>query len=157
MNENLNYKLLKLTSGETIVCSTEDPCTDLTKNKTITITNPVALNHVRIPRGSVLVESYIMLPWMSFTEDNTFEVSTSQIIVAATIKEELRKNYIEYIIGRSKEDSEQEEDIEFEEISEGESIHEFLETLEKEMGNYENEEDSREDSGRFKRGNRILH
>ena len=157
MDKNFNYKLLKLTSGETIVCSTEDTCNDLSKKKTITITNPVALNHVRIPRGSVLVESYIMLPWMSFTENNIFEVSTSQIIVAATIKEELRKNYIEYIISRNKEDSDQEDDLEFEEIPEGETIHELLETLEKEMGNYENEEDSGEDSRRPKRGNRILH
>lgn len=157
MDENINYKLMKLTSGETIVCSTEDSCEDLTEKKTITIVNPVALNHVRIPRGTVLVESYIMLPWMSFTENNTFNVSTSQIIVAATIKEELRKNYIDYIISRSN-DSSEEDDEEFLEVSGEESLDEFLEQLEKEIGNHENEDqDSREESGRHIRGNRILH
>jgi hypothetical protein len=159
MNENTNYKLIKLTSGETIVCTTEDSCEDLAEKKTITIVNPVALNHVRIPRGTILVESYIMLPWMSFTENNTFNVSTSQIIVAATIKEELRKNYIDYIISRNDDSSDDDsDDTEFHELSGEESLDEFLAHLEQEMGNHENEDqDTREEFGRSTRGNRILH
>lgn len=160
MTEITNFKLLKLTSGETIVCSTEDSCDNLTEKKTITITNPVALNHVRIPRGTVLIESYIMLPWMSFTENNTFDISTSQIIVAATIKEELRKNYIEFIISRNNDlsDDAENDDSEFLQVSDAESLNEFLDNFEQETENYENEDQPpREESGRPIRGNRILH
>ena len=74
MDTNINYKIIKLTTGETIVCSTEDSCEDLLEKKTIIIINPVILNHVRIPRGSSLIESYIMFPWMSFTENNIFTI-----------------------------------------------------------------------------------
>ena len=148
MDTNINYKIIKLTTGETIVCSTEDSCEDLLEKKTIIIINPVILNHVRIPRGSSLIESYIMFPWMSFTENNIFTISTSQIIVAATIKEELRKNYIDYIISRNGDSLEED----------AESLDEFLEKLEQEIGNYENEDqDPREESGGHTRGNRILH
>ena len=57
--------LLKLTSGETIVGHV-DSHSNIYDKQFVTVKNPVILNHMRIPRGNFLVESYILLPWCSF-------------------------------------------------------------------------------------------
>ena len=92
-----NYKILKLITGDQIVCTTENPIIDLSKDQAIVITNPVILNVVRSQRGSALIENYVMLPWISFAEDEVFQISTRQIITTTNIKEQLKKNYIEFI------------------------------------------------------------
>jgi hypothetical protein len=92
-----NYKILTLITGDQIVCTTEHPIIDLSKDQAIIITNPVILNVVRSQRGSALIENYVMLPWISFAEDEVFQISTRQIITTTNIKDQLKKNYIEFI------------------------------------------------------------
>lgn len=92
-----NYKILKLITGDQIVCTTEKSVIDLAKDQAIVITNPVILDVVRSQRGSALIENYVMLPWISFSEDEVFEISTRQIITITNIKETLKKNYVDFI------------------------------------------------------------
>jgi len=92
-----NYKILKLITGDQIVCTTENSIIDLAKDQAIVITNPVILDVVRSQRGSALIENYVMLPWISFSEDEVFEISTRQIITITNIKETLKKNYVDFI------------------------------------------------------------
>ena len=54
MSEELQYKFLKLSSGDGIICKTTDDCSNLFDRKTISITDPIVLNPVRVPRGDVL-------------------------------------------------------------------------------------------------------
>jgi len=126
-----NVKILKLTSGEDIVCKTFDECKDL-KGRNISITDPVVLNQIRMPRGDMIVESYILSPWVSLANTAIFEISTDHIIVAADTKETLKDNYIKFIDSRSDpEISEVEEkDLEKEQIQE--IVDKFINTLEEE-------------------------
>ena len=106
---NPNVKILKLTSGEDIVCKTFDECKDL-KDRNILILDPVILNQIRVPRGDMIVESYILSPWSALSAANVFEISTSHIIVATDIKETLKDNYITFVDAKHEvEDSEDED------------------------------------------------
>lgn len=155
MSEELHYKFLKLTTGEGIICTTDDPCDDWYNRQTISILNPVTINSIKIPRGDMIVESYLMYPWLSFTEDSVMEIPTSRIVVALNVKQGLIKNYLEYIMNRS-EDSSEEYSTEFSD-EEQELIDEIMNNLEESVDQYE-ESDQEESIGRGnRRSNRILH
>ena len=126
-----NVKILKLTSGEDIICKTIDECKDL-KGRNISITDPVVLNQIRMPRGDMIVESYILSPWVALGTTESFEISTDHIIVAVDTKETLKDNYIKFIDSRAiPEISEVEEkDLDTEQIQE--IVDKFINTLEEE-------------------------
>lgn len=127
-----NVKILKLTSGEDIVCKTYDECIDL-KGRNISITDPVVLHQIRMPKGDMIVESYILSPWVALADTEIFEISTDHIIVAVDTKETLKDNYIKFIDSRSvPEISEVEEkDLNTEQIQE--IVDRFINTLEEEQ------------------------
>ena len=142
-----NVKILKLTSGEDIICKTFDECKDL-KGRNISIIDPVVLNQIRMPRGDMIVESYILSPWVALGNTESFEISTDHIIVAVDTKETLKDNYIKFIDSRTDpEISEVEEkDLDTEQIQE--IVDKFINTL---------EEDHNENKEPPKRRGRTLH
>lgn len=144
---NPNVKLLKLTSGEDIVCKTFDECKDL-KGRNISITDPVVLNQIRMPRGDMIVESYILSPWVALANTEIFEISTDHIIVAADTKETLKDNYIKFIDSRSEPIVSESETKEMETKQIQEIVDRFINTLEEEQN------DSNETP---KRSRRIIH
>lgn len=151
---NLYYKLIKVTSGETIVCSTDDDCSNLTEKNSICIVDPVLVNHVRIPKGEYLVESYVLLPWLSFSAHAIYDLPTSQIIIATDVKESVKNNYIEFVVNKNMEDMG--DDSAFKATTDEDTIDEILTNLEESMENEEEESESREsNSGR--NSNRVLH
>ena len=123
MEDNLYFKYIKLSSGDCIVCTTTDNCENIYKQKTISIYDPVVLNPMRVPRGDVLVESYIMYPWFSFSEEVEYKIPTSQVVLIVNIKETLKKNYLRYLSQQA--DSDELEEDEYTEDEEG-MIEEFL-------------------------------
>jgi hypothetical protein len=155
MSDTVLYKYFKLVSGESIICKTEDDCKNIYKQKTVSVTDPVILNPVRIPRGEILIESYIMYPWFSFSPDDVYEIPTQQIVLASNIKESLKKNYIEYLEHQAKRDSEEASDDQFEDNDDDE----FDEELEDEMIQQILEGDDYEENGRIATGSskRTLH
>ena len=126
-----NVKILKLTSGEDIVCKTFDECKDL-KGRNISITDPVVLNQIRVPRGDMIVESYILSPWVSLANTAIFEISTDHIIVAADTKETLKDNYIKFIDSREASEISEAEAKELDTDQIQEIVDKFINTLEEE-------------------------
>ena len=124
MMNDLYYKYIKLTSGDGIICTTLDNYENLYDLKTIKVSSPVVLNPVRIPRGDVLVESYIMYPWFSFSEETEYTIPTTQILFAVNIKETLKKNYLTYLSNR--EDEGEDELIDDDEIDPGFSVIDYV-------------------------------
>jgi len=124
-------KILKLTSGEDIVCKTFDECKDL-KGRNISITDPVVLNQIRMPRGDMIVESYILSPWVSLANTAIFEISTDHIIVAADTKETLKDNYIKFIDSREASEISEAEAKELDTEQIQEIVDKFINTLEEE-------------------------
>jgi len=66
--EQSNVVLIKLITGENVVCETNEDCDSYIEKKFIDIYNPVLVNVLRMPRGTNLVESYIMMPWVGFAK-----------------------------------------------------------------------------------------
>lgn len=96
---NQSYKLLKLNTGDDIVCKTEENLS-LKDKESIFVQDPMVLNQIRVPYGSGVMESYTLSPWMAMTEDTFYEIPVRYIIVAADIKENLKDNYIKYVQNR---------------------------------------------------------
>jgi hypothetical protein len=158
MSDTVLYKYFKLVSGEGIICKTEDDCKNIYKQKTVSVTDPVILNPVRIPRGEILIESYIMYPWFSFSPDNVYEIPTQQIVLASNIKESLKKNYVEYLTQQAKRDREEmSEEESFEMDDDDEDL--IDDELEDEMIQQILEGDDYEENGRIATGSskRTLH
>jgi hypothetical protein len=157
--EKVNYKFLRLTSGDSIICKTTDDCKQLTGKRIISVSDPVILNMLRLPRDGVLIESYVLFPLFSFSEENVYEIPVHQIVVATNIKESLKNNYLEYIMYRDNKDELYAESDDAEETDE-EIIEELFEKFEQSLGdvNDENNDDAGERDIRIDRGNRrILH
>ena len=96
-NKALNYKFLKLSNGENILCMTDDNCENLAKKKHIHILEPVLVTPFRFPRGLKIMETFIMQPWVPFSDDKVFEISTSAIIMATDVHDEFKQQYEKYI------------------------------------------------------------
>lgn len=144
MRKDIHFKYIKLSSGDSIVCTTKDNCKNIYRKKTITVNDPVILNPVRMPRGDVLVESYIMYPWFSFSDETEYKIPTNQVVLIVGIKEHLKNNYLRYLsLQRQDEenDEEIEDDFNIEEIILGDEN--------------ENQETEGDDGSRYRR--RIVH
>jgi len=96
---NQSYKLLKLNTGDDIVCKTEENLS-LKDKESIFVQDPMVLDQIRVPYGSGIMESYTLSPWMAMTKDDFYEIPVRYIIVAADIKENLKDNYIKYVQNR---------------------------------------------------------
>ena len=96
---NQAYKLLKLNTGDDIVCKTEENLS-LRDKDTIFIQDPMVLNQIRTPFGTGVVESYTLSPWLALAEDEFYEIPVNYIILAANVKDTLKDNYIKYVQDR---------------------------------------------------------
>ncbi len=112
MNTEFHYKLLKLVNGENIVCSTDDDCSNLRSKASVFVCDPVLVTPVRVPRGLRIVESYVMTPWISITDEKIFEIATDQILVATDVKEHFKENYISYIDDTNQQQTEEKTKLE---------------------------------------------
>jgi len=95
----LGFKVLKLNSGEDIVCKT-DEAINLKDNFSIFIKDPLVLNQIRSNYGSAIVESYTLSPWFALAEEEFYEIPVRNIVTYASAKEELKENYIKYLDAR---------------------------------------------------------
>jgi len=96
---NQAYKLLKLNTGDDIVCKTEENLS-LKDKDSIFVQDPMILNQIRVPYGSGIMESYTLSPWLALSDDEFYEIPVHYIILAANVKETLKDNYIKYVQDR---------------------------------------------------------
>ena len=146
--------LLKLTSGETIICDIDNNDVNIYDKRFINVKNPAILNHVRLPRGDYLVESYILFPWCSFSSEDNFNIPTSHIIVATNVKDELKNNYKDFIMRKSDKRSNDETELDFEDE---ETLDDFLNVLEERLETDGTEEEDKTAGRGSTKSTRILH
>ena len=95
----LGFKVLKLISGEDIVCKT-DEVINLKENFSIFIKDPLVLNQIRTKLHNAVMESYTLAPWFALAEEEFYEIPIRNIISYANVNDELKENYIKYLIAR---------------------------------------------------------
>lgn len=93
----MHCKFLKLTNGEDIIVQTDDTCESLNKKEFISVIDPVLIASMRIPRGPMVIETYIMQPWIKMAKADVVQIPTKNIIVAVDVHEMAEKQYLQYV------------------------------------------------------------
>lgn len=90
-------KYLKLTNGDNIMVTTEDSCNDLKTKDHINVMDPVLIDSVRFPRGRMIVETYIMQPWLKMSKAGVVKIPVHSIVVATDVQESAAEQYKRYL------------------------------------------------------------
>ena len=148
----MHCKFIKLTNGEDIIVQTDDTCESLNNKEFISVIDPVLIASMRIPRGPMVIETYIMQPWIKMAKADVVQIPTKNIVVAVDVHEMAEKQYLQYVEesnNRNVINSTAEEETE-EELTEEEAFDEFMQMI--------REDSDEEDDGnpRTKTG-RTLH
>lgn len=154
----MHCKFIKLTNGDDIIVQTDDNCETFHNKEFISVVEPIQVASLRIPRGPLMLETYIMRPWLKLAIADVVQIPTKNIVVAVDVQEVAKEQYYQYIKEYTKDvdtlsnvlHNEEEGDDEFEEDDEEQSFENFIQSL--------GEESEEEDDGypRTKSG-RTLH
>lgn len=90
-------KLFKLTTGESIIATTETNCEDLTAIDSVTVMDPVLVTSMRFPKDGLIYETFVMQPWIALVVDSTVDIATRHILVTSPVKENVEEQYLRYL------------------------------------------------------------
>lgn len=136
----INYRFFKLTNGDGIICGTDDDCKNLYDKKSIFVIDPVIVQHVRIPRGNFVIDSFMLAPWVNVTKDSVVEIRSESIIAVTEVKDSVLKNYLEFV-----DNTRQEVTAELNDINNDTVETKLADALESILSNMESNEDENED------------
>jgi hypothetical protein len=91
-------KFLKLTSGENLIVTTADECTELLDKKYIEVTEPVEIHSMKMPYAGGVVESYIMQPWLKMSAKEVLKIPAQSILIATNLMERAEVQYKQFIL-----------------------------------------------------------
>lgn len=89
-------KLFQLTTGEMIVGMVEEEVTDYTQY-TITISQPIKIETIRMSAQGTFFDSYIMKPLIPMSNQDYVEIMTDCIVFDVVVKPHYEKQYKLYI------------------------------------------------------------
>ena len=162
MTETKYYKIIKLSSGETIVCGTNENFKHISRKKTITVFNPVVLNVIRVPRPGGIIESFMLTPWFNVSDTEEFQIVSAHIISSGDASDTMLEIYSNFLAQRElekEEDSEIKTAEDFEEENNDE-FDQFMQAIVEKIGEQSEEETEGRDElsfGRARRNTRTLH
>lgn len=94
-------KLIKIITGENVICFTDNIDDDLNQNSYITVKEPVIINSVVIPRGNMVVETHVMSKWIKMAKNSEVKIPSRNIItmveVTDSVEEQFRLFLDEYL------------------------------------------------------------
>lgn len=113
-NEGTYYKIVKLKTGETILCTMNHDVRSLAAETHLQLNIPVqVIPHQETRRGGqVIGESFILRPWIGLSDSEEFTISTDIVLTIGSLKKEVRQqyvNYVEHTIETQKRQEEQQE------------------------------------------------
>jgi hypothetical protein len=97
MNITNNYKLLKLVTGEDIICTTDKDFEIIKTSNSIQIIDPVIVKSIRYSRGNSIVESYVLQPWLRFAMESVYTIFTNSIVSVVDLDKKIIDLYTEFI------------------------------------------------------------
>ena len=86
-------KLIKIITGENIICFTDNEENDLILKPSINIKEPVIINSVVIPRGNMAVETHIMSKWIKMTKSDEVKIPSKNIITMVDVTDSVEEQY----------------------------------------------------------------
>jgi len=97
MNETKYFKLLKLVTGEDIICTTNENLENIIPNSVITIMNPALVHLVRYPRGAKVFENYVIQPWVRYAVQEKYTIMTNNIVAVTDLNDPTMKCYVNFL------------------------------------------------------------
>ncbi len=91
-------KYLKLTNGDNIMVMTEDRCDNLVDKKYLDVKDPVLINSIRFPRGHLIVETFVLQPWLRMAKTDMVKIPVHTIVVAADVQDPAAEQYKKYLL-----------------------------------------------------------
>lgn len=93
----MQYKFLKLTNGEDIIAMVSDEFMAATTASHVQIQDPVLISSARFPRGEMIVETYLMQPWIKLSRSNVVVIPSVSIIAAVDITDSAIEQYNDFL------------------------------------------------------------
>lgn len=94
----MEYKFLKLINGEDLIVTTDDACSTFKDKEFISVIDPVLITSMRFPRGPMIVESFVMQPWIKMAKKDVVNIPTKFILVATDVQEMALQQYQDYVV-----------------------------------------------------------
>lgn len=91
------YKFLKLVNGDNLIVTTDDQCSTLKDKEYLSVVDPVLISSMRFPRGTMVVETYVMQPWIKMAKSDVFQIPINNIVIATDVHEMAEEQYKKYI------------------------------------------------------------
>jgi hypothetical protein len=102
---SLVKKFIKLHNGDVLICCM-DKIDNLFDTKSITIIDPVFILSIRIPRMGMIIESYVLKPWIPFSKDNIVDLITSSILAVSDPEDKIIEQYEKFLDDEKKRSNE---------------------------------------------------
>ena len=98
------YKVVRLKTGEAILCSMNDDINSLAAVSHLTLINPVlATATSQLTKDhSVFGESFMLRPWIGLSDSKEFVIGTDIVLTIGNLYELVREQYDVYLVEREK-------------------------------------------------------
>lgn len=90
-------KFLKLSNGDEIIVTTDQNCNDFKNEKYLSVIDAVEIKEVTMARGPIIVESFIMQPWIRIAKDDIIQIPTESIVVVVDVEDDVLNQYAKFI------------------------------------------------------------
>lgn len=90
-------KLLKLTNGESLIVTTDDACDTFKDKEFLDVVDPVQVGTIRVPRGNMIIESYVLQPWIRMAKADLVKIPIHNIIVAVDLQDQAKEQYEDFV------------------------------------------------------------
>jgi hypothetical protein len=90
-------KLLKLSNGEDIIMSTEDNYETFKDKEFLIGKHAVQVGVVRIPRGTGVMETYILQPWIRMAATDLVSIPVTSVVAIVDIDEKAAQQYLSFV------------------------------------------------------------
>lgn len=97
-----NYVMLRLVDGSSIIALCDSPADEVLDRSRVTVFNPMAVKTMFGTQDGVPQEIDILVGWLPFSDQTTFPISTKTIVVATTITDAVKAQYMTYVAAKEK-------------------------------------------------------
>jgi hypothetical protein len=98
-NTGTYYKIVKLKTGETILCTMNYDISSFASETHLQLHIPVQVIPHQETRhnGQVIGESFILRPWIGLSDSEEFTISTDIVLTIGNLKKDAQQQYINYV------------------------------------------------------------
>ena len=97
--EDNYYKIVKLKTGENILCNMERDIKSAASETHLHLNVPVQVVPMKETRkgNHVIGESFMLRPWMGLSDGEEFTISCDVVLTIGNMKKEVKQQYVNYV------------------------------------------------------------